>query len=215
MIVLGTLSQRVGLHEGGRSGADAHLIERRTGGVTLLSDGFLEVRRDDVLLPDGSQATREFVQHPGAVAVIPMLDDGRVVLVRQYRYPLGKVLLEWPAGKLEAGEDQLVCAMRELQEETGFVAREWAYAGEIHNAAAYSTESLWLWFARGLQAGPARPDAGEFVETVCMGVPELEALEARDLLPDVKTLIGLRWLQQMQAGDRACVWRSAPAAAAL
>ena len=194
---------------------DRHLSERRTGGVTLLSGGFLEVRRDNVLLPDGAAATREFVQHPGAVAIIPILDDGRLVLVRQHRYPLGKVLLEFPAGKLEAGEDQLVCAARELQEETGFVAREWAYAGEIHNAAAYSSESIWLWFARGLQPGPAQPDTGEFVETVCMGIAELEALEARDLLPDVKTLIGLRWLQQMQAGHRACVWRSAPAAAAL
>ena len=196
-------------------GADAHLIERRTGGTTLLSGGFLEVRRDNVLLPDGAAATREFVQHPGAVAVIPVLDDGRVVLVRQYRYPLAKILLEWPAGKLEPGEDQWVCAQRELQEETGFVAREWAFAGEIHNAAAYSSESIWLWFARGLQAGPARPDAGEFVETVSMSLIELEALEARGELPDVKTLIGLRWLQQMQAGRKACTWRSTPFGPAL
>ena len=115
---------------------DAHLVERRIDGTTLLSGGFLEVRRDNVLLPDGSKATREYVQHPGAVAIIPVLDDGRLVLVRQYRYPLQKVLLEWPAGKLERGEEQLACARRELQEETGFVAREWAYAGEIHNAAA-------------------------------------------------------------------------------
>ena len=196
-------------------GADANLIERRTGGTTLLSGGFLEVRRDNVLLPDGTAATREFVQHPGAVAVIPVLDDGRVVLVRQYRYPLAKILLEWPAGKLEPGEDQLVCAQRELQEETGFVAREWAFAGEIHNAAAYSSESIWLWFARGLHAGPARPDAGEFVETVSMSLIELEALEARGELPDVKTLIGLRWLQQMQAGRKACTWRSTPFGPAL
>ena len=196
-------------------GADANLIERRTGGTTLLSGGFLEVRRDNVLLPDGTAATREFVQHPGAVAVIPVLDDGRVVLVRQYRYPLAKILLEWPAGKLEPGEDQLVCAQRELQEETGFVAREWAFAGEIHNAAAYSSESIWLWFARGLHAGPARPDAGEFVETVSMSLIELETLEARGELPDVKTLIGLRWLQQMQAGRKACTWCSTPFGPAL
>ena len=194
---------------------DRHLTERRTGGVTLLSGGFLEVRRDEVLLPDGAKATREFVQHPGAVAVIPVLDDGRLVLVRQHRYPLGKVLLEWPAGKLETGEDQLVCAVRELREETGYLAREWAFAGEIHNAAAYSTESIWLWFARGLQAGPPRPDAGEFVETVTLDIDALEVLEARGVLPDVKTLVGLRWLQQLQAGRKACVWRSAPAPAAL
>lgn len=194
---------------------DAHLVERRIDGTTLLSGGFLEVRRDNVLLPDGSKATREYVQHPGAVAIIPVLDDGRLVLVRQYRYPLQKVLLEWPAGKLERGEEQLACARRELQEETGFVAREWAYAGEIHNAAAYSSESIWLWFARGLQAGPARPDAGEFVETVTMSLIEVEALEARGDLPDVKTLVGLRWLQQMQAGHKACTWHSSGAGPAL
>ena len=194
---------------------DSHLIERRTGSTTLLSGGFLEVRRDNVLLPDGSAATREFVQHPGAVAVIPVLDDGRVVLVRQYRYPLQKVLLEWPAGKLEAGEEQLVCAQRELQEETGFTAREWAFAGEIHNAAAYSSESIWLWFARGLQSGLPRPDAGEFVETVTMSLVALEALEAGGSLPDVKTLVGLRWLQQMQAGRKACTWHSAARGTAL
>ena len=208
-------SQLNRLHEGQAGAQDGHLIERRTGGVTLLSGGFLEVRRDDVLLPDGSAATREFVQHAGAVAVIPLLDDGRLVLVRQHRYPVAKVLLEWPAGKLEAGEDQLVCAQRELREETGFVAREWAYAGEIHNAAAYSSESIWLWFARGLQVGPPRPDAGEFVETVCLSMDDLEALEARGELPDVKTLIGLRWLQQMQAGRKACVWHSMPFVTAL
>ena len=212
MIELSPLSQ---LHEGQAGAQDGHLIERRTGGVTLLSGGFLEVRRDDVLLPDGSAATREFVQHPGAVAVIPVLEDGRLVLVRQHRYPVAKVLLEWPAGKLEVGEDQLVCAQRELREETGFVAREWAYAGEIHNAAAYSSESIWLWFARGLRAGAPRPDAGEFVETVCLALDELEALEANGELPDVKTLIGLRWLQQMQAGRKACVWHSMPFVTAL
>ncbi len=194
---------------------DQHLIEHRTGGTTVLAGGFLEVRRDNVRLPDGSAATREYVQHAGAVAVIPMLDDGRLVLVRQHRYPVAKVLLEWPAGKLEVGEDKLACAQRELREETGFVAREWAFAGEIHNAAAYSTESIWLWFARGLVAGPKQPDAGEFVETVCLAQSELEALDARGELLDVKTLVGLHWLQQCRAGQRACLWHNAPAASGL
>ena len=103
--------------------ADPHLVERRVGGTTLVSGGFLDVRRDDVLLPDGSQATREYIEHPGAVVVVPMLDDGRLVLVRQYRYPVAKVLLELPAGKLDAGEAPLACAMRELDEETGYTAR--------------------------------------------------------------------------------------------
>jgi ADP-ribose diphosphatase len=194
---------------------DAHLVEQRLGGQTLLAGGFLEVHRDLVRLPDGSTATREYVQHGGAVAVIPLLDDGRVVLVRQYRYPVAKVLLEWPAGKLDAGESQIACAMRELQEETGYTAREWAYGGEIHNAAAYSSESIWLWIARALVPGPPRLDAGEFVETVLMMPAELDAIAARGELPDVKTQIGLNWLLRWQAGERHWTWRSADDAAAL
>ena len=188
--------------------ADAHLVEHRTGGTTLVKGGFLELRRDDVRLPDGNAATREYIQHPGAVAIVPVLDDGRLVLVRQHRYPVGKVLLEWPAGKLEPGEDQLVCAQRELLEETGYSAREWAFGGEIHNAAAYSTESIWIWFARGLAAGAAQPDQGEFVETALHTEAELEALDLQQQLLDVKTLVGLRWLQQVRNGARVMQWQT-------
>ena len=195
--------------------ADEHLVERRVDSTTLLSGGFLEVRRDTVRLPDGSSATREYIQHAGAVAVIPILDDGRLVLVRQHRYPVAKVLLEWPAGKRDANETTLACGMRELLEETGYAASEWACAGEIHNAAAYSSESIWLWFARGLKAGPARPDHGEFVETVTLSLHELQALDAAGGLSDVKTLVGLHWLLQCQAGRRPWVWRSAADAARL
>ncbi len=194
---------------------DAHLIETRLGGQTLLSGGFLEVHKDEARLPDGSMATREYIRHSGAVAVIPLLDDGRLVLVRQYRYPVAKVLLEVPAGKLEPGEAQLACAVRELQEETGYVAAEWAYAGEIHNAAAYSTESIWLWLARGLQPGPARPDAGEFVETVLMSVEELAALADRGELPDVKTQLALHWLLRAQLTGRNWPWQHVALGSAL
>jgi ADP-ribose pyrophosphatase len=197
------------------AGDDPHLIERRLGGTTLVSGGFLELRRDDVLLPDGSHATREFIHHGGAVAVVPLLDDGRLVLVRQYRYPVAKVLLEWPAGKRDPGESTLACAMRELEEETGYTASEWAYGGEIHNAAAYSSESIWIWFARGLVTGPPRLDHGEFVETVTLTEAELAAIDLHDGLPDVKTLIGLHWLQQWRAGRRPLAWHSAQNAAAL
>lgn len=197
------------------AGEDAHLVEQPLDGATVLSGGFLEVRRDAVRLPDGQTATREYIRHDGAVAVIALLDDGRLVLVRQYRYPVGKVLLELPAGKREAGERTLDCAMRELAEETGYTASEWAYAGEIHNAAAYSTESIWLWFARGLTPGPQRPDAGEFVETVCLDAQALQDLDQSGQLPDVKTLIGLHWLQQCREGRRPCVWHPAAQARAM
>ena len=189
--------------------ADAHLREQFTGNRTELHDGFLHLVRDEVLLPDGGLATREFILHSGAVAVIPLLDDGRVVMVRQFRYPLGKVLLELPAGRLNAGEDPLLCGQRELAEETGFVAREWAFGGAIHNAAAYANETIWLWFARSLVAGPQRLDAGEFVEVVTHTDIELDALHAAGQLPDVKTVVGLHMLLRWRAGARRLEWQTA------
>jgi len=166
----------------------------------LSRSSFLELRRDDVRLPDGSLATREYVVHPGAVAIVPLLDDGRLVLERQFRYPVSKVLLEFPAGKIDPGEDTLACAQRELLEETGYHAREWARAGVVHNAAAYSTEGIEIWFARGLSAGTQRLDVGEFLELCLISEAELEQHAAAGALTDVKTLIGLLWLQKWRAG---------------
>jgi ADP-ribose pyrophosphatase len=180
--------------------SDPHLREHRVGGRTLAKGNFLEVRRDDVRLPDDSAATREYVVHPGAVAVVALLDDGRIVLERQFRYPVGKVMLEIPAGKIDPGESPLSCAVRELQEETGYAGREWARAAVVHNAAAYSTEAIEIWFARGLQAGAQRLDAGEFIELCLMHESELDRLAARGELSDVKTLVGLMWLQKWRAG---------------
>jgi ADP-ribose pyrophosphatase len=188
---------------------DRHLVETRLGGTTLLKGNFLEVRRDEVQLPDGRVAGREYILHSGAAAVVPLLDDGRMVLVRQYRHPVGRVLLELPAGKLDPAETPLACARRELLEETGYEADEWASAGIIHNAAAYSSEGIHLWFARGLRAGTARPDDGEFVEVVTHSEAELDALAAAGGLPDVKTLIGLQWLQRWRAGAWPLRWQRA------
>lgn len=189
---------------------DVHLRERRTGGRTLLEGGFLEVHRDEVVLPDGSAATREYIRHPGAVAVVPLLDDGRVVLVRQYRYPIDRSIVEFPAGKRDAGEATLECARRELLEETGYRAREWAFACEIHNAAAYSSESIWIYFARGLVAGEQQLDEGEFVEVMKLTEAELDALAMGDGLPDVKTRVGLHWLQRWRAGAWPLAWTPDP-----
>jgi ADP-ribose pyrophosphatase len=191
---------------------DAHLREHGLGGLVLAKGNFLEVRRDDVRLPDGSAATREYVVHPGAVAIVPLLDDGRLLLERQFRYPVGKVLLEIPAGKLDPGESTLACARRELTEETGYRAREWACAGVLHNAAAYSTEGIEIWFARGLVPGEQRLDVGEFIELCPMTEAELEQLAAAGGLYDMKTLIGLLWLQKWRAGQWALEWVAADAA---
>lgn len=190
-----------------RSADDRHLIETTVGSEELLRGNFLHVQRDTVVLPDGSRATREFVRHPGAVAVVPMLDDGRLLLERQWRQPLRRVLLEFPAGKIDAGEDPWVCAQRELLEETGYTAREWAHAAWLHNAVAYSDEGIDIWFARGLAPGPARLDEGEFIETVAMTPEELDALAARGELTDAKTLVGLLWLHRWSSGAWPLQWR--------
>lgn len=193
---------------------DRHLREHPVGGQVLAKGNFLELRRDDVRLPDGAAATREYVVHPGAVAIVPLLDDGRLVLERQFRYPVGKVLLEIPAGKIDPGESTLACAQRELLEETGYFAREWACAGVVHNAAAYSTEGIEIWFARGLSAGVQRLDAGEFIELCLLTEGDFERLAAAGEISDVKTLIGLLWLQKWRAGLWALDWVAADSAAA-
>jgi len=188
---------------------DRHLVETTVGTEELLRGRFLHVQRDTVALPDGGEATREFIRHPGAVMVVPVLDDGRLLLERQWRHPLQRVLLEFPAGKIDAGEDPWTCGRRELLEETGYTAREWAHAAWMHNAPAYSDEGIDVWFARGLQAGPPRLDEGEFIETVAMTADALDALTARGELTDAKTLVGLLWFQRWQSGAWPLHWQEA------
>ncbi len=171
---------------------------------------FLDVRRDQVRLPDGALAHREYIIHPGAVMIVPLLDDGRLVVERQFRYPMKQVMLEFPAGKLDAGEDPWHCAIRELAEETGYLAGQWARAGILHNAIAYSTEGIEIWFAKELRAGPAHLESGEFLEVGQASLEELEALTASGELTDAKTLVGLLWLRHWRAGQWPLQWQSPP-----
>jgi ADP-ribose pyrophosphatase len=179
---------------------DSHLKETRIDGETAFDGGFLKVSRDRVTLPDGSVTAREYIRHPGAVVILPLFDDGRVLLERQFRYPMDRVFIEFPAGKIDPGEDHLACAQRELQEETGYTASGWHFLSTIHNAIAYSDEHLELYLARGLQAGEARLDAGEFLETFTATVPELLDMVRRGEVTDVKTVIGAFWLEKILAG---------------
>jgi ADP-ribose pyrophosphatase len=185
-----------------------HLAETLLKGEAIFKGRLLDVRRDTVALPGGGTATREYIVHPGAVMVVPLLDDGRVVMERQYRYPLSRALLEFPAGKIDPGESTLACAARELAEETGYRAAEWARAGELHNAAGYSNEFIEIWFARGLQAGDAALDHGEAIDVFPMEESELERLAASGELTDAKTLIGLLWLQKWRAGRWPLNWQA-------
>jgi ADP-ribose pyrophosphatase len=193
---------------------DAHLRETTLQSDQVYKGHFLDVRRDVVRLPDATSASREYVVHPGAVMVIPLLDDGRLVMERQWRYSLHRAMLEFPAGKLEAGEAPLVCGIRELAEETGYRAAQWARAAITHNAIAYSTEGIEIWFARGLTLGQQHLDAGEFLDVIISSQEELEALAGRGELTDAKTLIGLMWLQNWRAGRWSIEWQAAPASVA-
>ncbi len=188
---------------------DAHLVETQIDSQEIFKGHFLQVFRDTVSLPDGKHTSREYVIHPGAVMIVALLDDGRVVLERQYRYPVHAVMIEFPAGKLDAGESSLACAQRELQEETGYTAREWARAGLLHPVIAYSTEFIDIWFARGLTLGERKLDAGEFLDVFTATLPELLSWCGSGQVTDAKTLTGMLWLQNMLSGAWALEWQPA------
>lgn len=188
------------------SHADDHLREQTVSRTDLLQGHFLHVVRDTVRLPSGRDATREYVLHPGAVMVIGLLDDGQVVLERQYRHPMGQVMLEFPAGKLDAGEGSRACAERELREETGYRAREWAFAGRLSPTVAYSDEIIDIWFAHGLTAGDRQLDEGEFLDVIS-ATPQAVLEACRDgAIIDGKSVAGALWLQNVLSGAWTLDW---------
>lgn len=186
--------------------ADAHLIETLVESQTLFNGDFLKARRDTVRLPDGNESSREYIVHPGAVVIIPLLDDDHVLLERQFRHPVNRVMTEFPAGKLNPGEDPLACAKRELLEETGFTAGQWARAGAMHLAIAYSTEIIHIFFARDLVPGKQKLDSDEFLEARAATVEELMQSCRTGAITDAKTLTCTLWLQNMRTGAWPMKW---------
>jgi ADP-ribose pyrophosphatase len=168
---------------------------------------FLNVSRDLVRLPNGAQVTREYIRHSGAVMVVPLLDNGNVLMERQFRTPMQRVMVEFPAGKLDAGESWLACAQRELREETGYRARQWAYIGPINNAISYSDETIHLAFARGLVPGRQQLDANELLDVFEASPQDVLDWVRKGQITDVKTVIGAFWLDKLLQNAWSVDWR--------
>lgn len=171
------------------------LTEHFVSGERVFDGKLLKVHRDVVRLPDGSTGVRELIRHPGAVAIVPLFEDGRVLLERQYRYPQRREFIEIPAGKLEPNEPHLDTARRELAEETGYAAGEWTRLGVVHTAIAYTDEAIELFLARKLSPGARRLDDGEFLELLTVPFGEAIAMIRDGRITDVKTVAALLWVR--------------------
>ena len=177
-----------------------HLREDVISSEDIYGGIFLKMKRDKVSLPDGEVAIREYLTHPGAVAIVAILNDGRVLLERQFRYPIDKACIEIPAGKLEIGEDHLSCAKRELEEETGYTATKWSYIRRIHPVISYSTEFIDIYLAEGLVPGPSHLDDEEFLDVFAAPLEQLIAWVEEGEISDVKTTISAYWLDRYRRG---------------
>ncbi|MBX9677084.1 MAG: NUDIX hydrolase [Methylotenera sp.] len=167
------------------------LTEHLISSETIASGGMLTVKRDQVRLPNGHTSQREYVTHPGAVVVVPILTNGNVILERQFRYPLHQVFIELPAGKIDVGEEILITGQRELLEETGFSAAEWVKLGHQHPCIGYSNEIIHMYLARGLSAGEHQRDADESLEVFDLPFEDCMNMIQRGEITDGKTIVAL------------------------
>jgi len=192
---------------------DRHLVEKKLSSEELVKGHFLHAYRDIVRLPNGATTSREYIVHPGAVMIVPLLEDAeggiRLVLERQFRYPVGQVMIEFPAGKVDSGEDLQLCAQRELLEETGYTASQWSHAGVLHPVISYSTEFIDIWFARGMTPGRRQLDHGEFLDVFTATPTELLQWCRDGLITDGKTLAAALWLQNVLSGAWLLNWHPA------
>jgi ADP-ribose pyrophosphatase len=163
----------------------------------IVYSGFIRIHRDEILLPDGNPSVREYVWHPGAAMIIPILPNGNVIMERQFRYCTNEEYLEFPAGKLDPGENPLEAAHRELLEETGYVAEEIKHLTTIHPVIGYSNERIEIFVAKNLTYKEQKLDEGEFLEVVEISPIDLIELVRNSQIKDVKTQVGAFWLEKI------------------
>ena len=158
---------------------------------------FLDVRKDVVSLPDGKTSTREWINHPGAACIIPIMPDGKLGLIKQYRYPVQSTMIELPAGKLDMGEKPEVCAIRELKEETGYLADKLTFVTKIHPAIGFANEEMWIFLAENLIESQKNTDHDEFVELMPTSIEAALHMVWDGTITDVKTIIGILWAERL------------------
>lgn len=172
------------------------LKETRLDTVLMYDGDFIQVRKDNVRLPDGSVSTREYITHPGAVAVLAILDNGNLLMERQFRYASQREFIELPAGKIDAGEDILLCAQRELLEETGYVGSEWTHLTTVWPCIGYADERIEYFVARGLTYRGRNLDDGEFLEVFELSLQEAMEWIRLGKIDESKTMVGLFLLEK-------------------
>lgn len=173
------------------------LDEKKIRSSRIYDGVLLKVWKDDVELPDGSRSVREYLKHPGAAVMIPVLPDGQIMLIRQYRYPIHAEVIELPAGKLDPGETRLQTAKRELEEEIGYTAGKFTELTEIHPCIGYSDERMWIYLAEDLTKSVVNPDHDEFIDLMPLSLEEALKLVWSGRITDVKTIIGLLWAERV------------------
>lgn len=178
---------------------DADLIEQKVSSEDVFDGNLLHVKKDTVRLPNGNIAYREWIKHPGASAVLPVTPEGRLIFVRQYRYPIQQVTLEIPAGKLDAeGEDPLDCAKRELSEETGYQAEKYTFLTKLATTVGFSNEFIYIYAAEGLTAGRQHPDEDEFINVCTLTMDEAMAKIRSGEICDAKSVTAVLLLRDLQ-----------------
>tara|TARA_B100001079_G_scaffold164979_2_gene141556 strand:- start:6428 stop:6964 length:537 start_codon:yes stop_codon:yes gene_type:complete len=163
----------------------------------IYKGSLLDVRRDEVSLPNGKTSAREWIKHPGAACIIPVLPDSKIALIKQYRYPVQAEMIELPAGKLDPGEDPEQCANRELEEEIGYSAGKLTFICNIHPAIGFASEKMWIYLAEELTATKENTDHDEFIELIPTGLEDAVQMVWAGKITDVKTIIGILWAEQI------------------